>query len=56
MITPIRILSKKEVQEMQDNIREMGRTELVLHLLGLGWSKESSESLADTMLKAVERK
>lgn len=55
MIGPIRILTKEEVKTMQDNIREMGRTELILHLLGLGWSKESSESLAETMLRDVEK-
>lgn len=51
MITPIRILSKKEIEENYRKIEALGEDGLIQHLIDKGWSNESAQILAKAMLK-----
>ena len=50
MITPIRFLSKEEIEKLDKRLKALGFEGVVNHFVKKGWSKESAEILAETML------
>ena len=50
MIAPIRFLSKEEIEELDKKLKTLGFEGLVNQFIEKGWSKESAEILAETML------
>jgi len=54
MITPMRILTKKEQRELRKKILEMGADGLLKAFLEQGWSLETAKSLTETILSEAE--
>lgn len=54
MITPVRFLTKDEIERLNNGLRKLGYKGLVQHFIDLGWCLESSILLAKAMLKGVK--
>lgn len=51
--TPIKFRTKEEMRAEKERLRKMGKKGLIKHLIKLGWSKGSAQTIADGMFKSV---
>jgi len=55
MITPVRFLTKEEIERLNNRLRKLGYKNLVQHFIDSGWELESSIMLAKAMLKGLNK-